>query len=292
MAVYERAYRAYAGPLTHGSARRMVITRYALADLFANKKFVAWFVACFAFPVGCGFYIYVVNNLDILRPLGIDATGVGTFSIGPRFFLNYLYIQGLIFAFLTTLFAGPGLISPDLRNNALPLYFSRPLSRSEYLLGKGAVLALVLSAMTWIPGLVLWVFQAVLAGGRWWSENLRLAPGIFFGSWLLIAVLALLALSISALVKWKPLAGALIFAVFVGGKPFSLAINEILDTGWGLIFDINYLVQTAWTWMMGARITSEVGELPPWASFVMLGIACAGCLVLLRRRVKAYEVVR
>jgi ABC-2 type transport system permease protein len=292
MAVYERAYRAYAGPLRPGAARRTVILRYALADVLANKKFVAWLVACIAFPIGCGLYLYAINNLDILKPLGISAAGVGMFTIGPRFFLNFLYIQGLIFAFLTTLFAGPGLISPDLRNNALPLYFSRPLTRSEYLLGKGAVLALVLSAMTWIPGLILWLFQAVLAGGSWWSDNLRLAPGIFFGSWLLIAVLALLALSVSALVKWKPLAGALIFAVFVGGRPFSLAINEILDTGWGLIFDINYLVQTAWTWMMGARITPEVGELPPWASFVMLAIVCAGCIVLLRRRVKAYEVVR
>lgn len=292
MAVYERAYRAYAGPLAPGAARRTVIMRYALADLFARKLFVGWFVACFGMPIGCALYLYVINNLDILKPFGVSAGGLGALSVGPKFFLNYLYVQGLIFALLTTLFAGPGLISPDLRNNALPLYFSRPLRRSEYLLGKGAVLALVLSAMTWIPGLALWAFQAVLAGGSWWSDNLRLAPAIFFGSWLLIAVLALLALSVSALVKWKPLAGALIFAVFIGGKPFGLAINEILDTGWGLVFDINYLVQTAWSWMMGTRIASEVGELPPWAAFVVIGLLCAGCVVLLHRRVRAYEVVR
>lgn len=292
MAVYERAYRAYSGPIAPEAARRTVVTRYALADLFANKKFVGWFVACLGWPIGNALYLYAINNLDILRPLGVSVGGALSFSIGAKYFLNFLYVQGLIFAFFTTLFAGPGLISPDLRNNALPLYFSRPLTRTEYIAGKAAVLALVLSLMTWVPGLLLWLFQAVLAGGSWWSDNLRLAFGVFAGSWLLIAVLTLLALSISALVKWKPLAGAVIFAVFLAGKPFGLAINELLDTGWGLLVDINYLIQTAWSWLLGTTLSSDIGELPPWAAFVMLGIVCVACVALLHRRVKAYEVVR
>ena len=291
MAVYERAYRAYSGPIAPETARRTVVTRYALADLFANKKFVGWFVACFGWPIACALYIYAVNNLDILKPLGIRV-GPVSLEIGEKFFFNFLYVQGLIFAFFTTLFAGPGLISPDLRNNALPLYFSRPLTRTEYIAGKASVLALVLSLMTWVPGLVLWLFQAVLAGGSWWSDNLRLAVGLFVGSWMLIAVLTLLALSISALVKWKPLAGAVIFAVFLAGKPFGLAINELLDTGWGLLLDINFLIQNAWSWLLGTTLSSDIGDLPPWASFVMLGLICIACVVLLHRRVKAYEVVR
>ncbi len=292
MAVYERAYRAYAGPLSPETARRVVVTRYALADTFANKKFIGWFVACFAWPVGNLLFLYVKNNLDILSPLGVDLGGAWTMSIGAGYFLRFLYVQGLLFGFATTLFVGPGLVSPDLRNNALPLYFSRPLTRSEYLVGKGMVLALILSAMTWVPGLVLWAFEAFLVGGGWASENLRVAFGVFFGSWLLIFVLALIALAVSAVVKWKPLAGAVIFAVFIGGAPFSLAINELLDTGWGRLLDVNYLVQTAWSWMMQARVESEVGDLPPWAAFVMLGVVAVLCMAILRRRVRAYEVVR
>ncbi len=292
MAVYERAYRAYAGPVASEAARRTVVTRYALADLLANKKFVGWFVACLAWPVGNALYLYGINNLEILKPLGISVGGALSLSVGAKYFLNFLYVQGLIFAFFTTLFVGPGLISPDLRNNALPLYFSRPLTRTGYLVGKGLVLALVLSLMTWVPGLLLWLFQAALAGGSWWSENLRLAVGLFVGSWLLIAVLTLLALAISALVKWKPLAGAVIFAIFVAGAPFGLAMNALLDTSWGRLLDINHLVQTAWSWLLGTTLSSEVGDLPPWAAFVVLGLVCAGCVVLLNRRVKAYEVVR
>jgi ABC-type transport system involved in multi-copper enzyme maturation permease subunit len=52
------------------------------------------------------------------------------------------------FAFLLTAFVGPGLISPDLGNNALVLYFCRPFSRTEYVAGKLLVLVKLLSYIT------------------------------------------------------------------------------------------------------------------------------------------------
>jgi ABC-2 type transport system permease protein len=53
----------------------------------------------------------------------------------------------MFFIMLLAVVAGPGLISRDLRFNALPLYFSRPLTRLDYFMGKlgviGALVALV-----------------------------------------------------------------------------------------------------------------------------------------------------
>src|SRR6266852_1287555 len=71
---------------------------------------------------------------------------------------NFVSVQG-VFAFLLTAFTGPGLISPDLANGALPLYFCRPFSRAEYVIGKSSVLAILLSQITWVPGLVLFAVQ-------------------------------------------------------------------------------------------------------------------------------------
>jgi len=51
------------------------------------------------------------------------------------------------------LVAGPSLISQDLRFNAIPLYFSRPLNRSDYLLGKLGVIAFFLLLVTALPAL-------------------------------------------------------------------------------------------------------------------------------------------
>ena len=47
---------------------------------------------------------------------------------------------------LLVVLAGPNLISRDLRFNALPLYFSRPLTRLDYFLGKLGVIAALVAA--------------------------------------------------------------------------------------------------------------------------------------------------
>ena len=60
--------------------------------------------------------------------------------------------------------AGPGLIAPDLANNALPLYFSRPLTRGLRL-GAADGLIGMLSMITWVPGLLLFGMQVGMAGG-------------------------------------------------------------------------------------------------------------------------------
>ena len=50
-----------------------------------------------------------------------------------------MYVQGACAVFLAAL-AGPGLVAPDLANNALPLYFSRPLTRWSYALARLTVI--------------------------------------------------------------------------------------------------------------------------------------------------------
>ena len=64
------------------------------------------------------------------------------------------------------LLVGPPLVSRDLRNNALPLYLCRPFSRTEYVMGKMSVMLILLSAITWVPQLLLFLFQSYLRGFR------------------------------------------------------------------------------------------------------------------------------
>ena len=82
-------------------------------------------------------------------------------------------------AFFVTLLVGPPLVARDLRNNALPLYLCRPFTRAEYVLGKMSVLLILLSAITWIPQLLLFCFQAYLDGAGWFVLNLWIASAIF-----------------------------------------------------------------------------------------------------------------
>ena len=160
MAVYRRNYKPYAGALTPAWSRWFILFRYSRRDLFRSKFVTALFVACFFYPVVCLAMIYLAHSASFLQEVGMPR---GIISIDNKFFFHFMSTQG-IFAFFLTALTGPGLISPDLANGALPLYFCRPFSRAEYVLGKSSVLAILLSQITWVPGLVLFVMQASLAG--------------------------------------------------------------------------------------------------------------------------------
>jgi ABC-2 type transport system permease protein len=243
-----------------------------------------------------------VNALAILKVnvrelLPIDAS----------FFQFFVNLQGGL-AFFVTLLVGPPLVSRDLRNNALPLYLCRPFSRTEYVVGKMSVLVFLLSLITWIPQLLLFIFQSSLEGGRWFIENLWIGSAIFIGSFVWILILALLSQAISALVKWRVVASAALLAVFFIPSVFGEVINQIFLTRWGSIISIGALMKNVSAGLFGSfdrqsgsvtirdfddTIIREIilREPPLWACWLALFVICAICLALLSRKVKAYEVV-
>ena len=64
------------------------------------------------------------------------------------------------FIMLLVVIAGPGLISRDLRFNALPLYLSRPLTRFDYFLGKLGVIATLVGAIAVVPAAIAYAIGA------------------------------------------------------------------------------------------------------------------------------------
>ncbi|MGH9629659.1 MAG: ABC transporter permease [Bryobacteraceae bacterium] len=299
MAIHKRSYKPYEGRPTPEWSRFLILSRYSLETLFQSRLLIAFLVACYLFPIFCGLTIYLHHNLSALTVL--DESAAGLIPIDNEFFSIFLGVQG-VFAFLLTAYAGPGLISPDLSNGALPLYLSRPISRVEYVLGKMAVLFIPLSAITWIPGLILFGIQGGLEGGGWAWNNLRIAAALFMGSWLWIVILSLLALAISAWVRWRLAASALLFGVFFVAAGFSEMINEVLRTKLGYLINLSHLIGTVWAKLFDLTARHSFvrelfnvrrgDEVPLWAAWVMLGCVCAACVLLLNRRLKAREVVK
>jgi ABC-2 type transport system permease protein len=168
MAVYRRTYTSYSGALTPPWSRFLVLFRYSRKNLFRSKFQTGFFVLCFFYPLLSLIAIYLAHNLSFLeRYSGSNQL----LTIDNKFFFVFITVQGVL-AFMLTAFTGPGLISPDLANGALPLYFCRPFSRAEYVLGKASVLAILLSEITWVPGVILFAVQASLAGSSWtWNHR-------------------------------------------------------------------------------------------------------------------------
>ncbi len=286
MAVYKRSYKGYSGPLTAAWSRFMILPRYSYARLFQSKFLLIFLIACFFFPLGCAGFIYLSHNLSFLKTFNIPA---GQFlEIDSKFFLVYCNFQGAL-AYILTAFIGPNLVAPDLANNSLPLYFCRPFSRTEYVLGKMSVLAFLLSLITWIPGLILFAINGSLAGWEWTRTNLWLAWGIFLGLGLWVLVLSLIALAMSAWVKWKIAAGGLILAVFFMGAGFGAVINNVMRTNFGTRIDMAQVMYRLWTSLLRFDASMGITTSDAWLS---LGAACAVCVWMLMKRVRAFEVVK
>ena len=301
MAVYKKTYRPYEGGLTSSWTRFLVIPRFAFEDMRKSRFLTIFFLASFIYPLIAALFIYVKHNVSALNLLGVGNAN-SLISINTTFFLNFLGWQSMLALFLAA-FTGPGQVSPDLANNALSLYLARPFSRVEYVLGKMWILIVLMSLMTWVPGLLLFFLEAYLQDGwSWMRDNSSLAWGIFLGSWVWILILALMALALSPWVKWKPAAGALMFGVFFVAAGFGAAINGVQRTKWGHLFNISALIGSVWVQLFGADPAVNNGgaffrmpadeRLPLWCCWGALAALCLICLYMLARKIRGAEVVR
>src|SRR6185437_5289431 len=110
-----------------------------------------------------------------------------------------------------------------------------------------SVLMFMLSTITWIPGLILFGVQSSLAGWEWTRANLWIAGALFIGPLVWITVLSLIAMAMSAWVRWKIAAGALILGVFFAGAAFGAAINAMMRTRYGSLVDLAEVNFTIWS---------------------------------------------
>ncbi len=292
MAVFERTYRRYQGELSSAWGRWLVVPRYAFKEVFNSKLFLAFFVLCFLPPLGFASFVYVIHNSTFLAFFQMLSQGETLkFEPGPNAF-HYLLVTQSVFCLLLTLIAAPALIAADLRNNALPLYFARPFSRFEYLAGKASVLVVLLSAVSWIPLLAVFLLQGSMAEG-WLAANGWVAGSILVGCGIWIALLCLSGLAVSAALKWKPIASLALFALYfftwVLGKFLNGLFHGRIERPWGDLVSPLASIWTVWTDLFRLPLDDS---LPLWGAWLSL-LALAGvCLLLLERTVRAYEEIR
>jgi ABC-2 type transport system permease protein len=303
MAVHRRVYRPLGqADLTPRWSRFLVLARFAARDWRGSRLLTAFLMLALVPPLVAAVVIYLYNSEMAQTLLGLGApASVWSFRIDGQFFSWLANSQGAL-AFLLVGWVGPGLVAPDLVNNALPLYLSRPFSRAEYVLGRVTTLLLLGSVITWVPNLVLFWLEAGLAGGGWWHRNLHIAWGIVAGSLIWLVLLSLMALALSAWVRWRIVATGLYVGLFIILAGLGRAFNGALRTYWGNLLNVGYLITNVWKDLFDVVITDrqrrgQIGDptgldIPVGYCWLVL-LAIAGvCLLLLSRRLRAREVVR
>ena len=285
MAVYKRGYQRYQGALTVPWTRLFVLPRFAWQRLMQQRLVLIILVVALFWPVACAVFVYSSHHAELL--LGFGTPLPDFLKINGDFFVVFMNAQG-VFAIILAAFAGPSLIAPDLANGALPLYFSRPLSRSEYVLARMLVLIGILSPVTWIPGVVLFLMQSGMAGWTWTTENWGLGTGVFFGFLLWIVFVSLVALASSAFVKWRIVAGALVLGVFFILAGAAELANQVLRVEWAGVFNPARAMNQIWRWMLRAEANPGPGA---FECLVVVGLMVGLLLVVLERKLRPVEVI-
>jgi ABC-2 type transport system permease protein len=273
--IHDIGYQRYTGPRL---GRRYVFTSmyvHGLRTAFglgrsAKAKIFPWFV------VGVVFLTGVV--LAAVRAQVPDA-GV-TYSA-------FVDMMAWLVIFFVAVVA-PELVSRDLRAGVLPLYFSRPLRRSDYAYAKLAALATAVWLLLGAPQIVMFLVAAFSADtmSQFWTEVGDVGQGLFYAV-LWAAVFAGIGLLVASLTGKRAFAAGGIVAVFLMTTPIvgvvsvmpSQTMNDL-----ALLFSPPSLVFGVGIWLFDTgNVDDSIGSFGPLYLAVTIGLV-AGCVALLQAR--------
>lgn len=286
MAVYRRGFQKYDGERTPALDRFLVLPRFAWSRLFAQKLVLGCLlVSCF-WPLLCAMFIYLANNLQLLAGF---SEGMKRFmQINGSFFYVFMNTQATFTVFLAAL-AGPGLIAPDLSNNALGLYLARPISRLEYAASKLVVLAGLLSLISLVPALLLFLMQVSQAGWDWFAANWTIFTSMLLGFGFWILLVSLVAMASSAYVKWRVVAGAVTCGFFFLLAGAGAMIDNIFRSSIGNLISPFQYSQLLWSEWLGVAVEDAPSE---FACLFALTLTLLFLMGVIWKKLRAVEVIR
>jgi ABC-2 type transport system permease protein len=256
----------------------VVIAAQGLRALMKRRAFVYLLLLGWIPCIVRGVQIYAAANFPQAAFL----------AISTRTFRDFLDQQEL-FVFFITVYAGSGLIADDIRANALQLYLSRPVTRTQYAAGKLASLMAALAMVTWVPAMLLLMLEPLFAGNTiFLRANLFLIPAISLLSLIQVSVSAFVMLALSSLSKSR----WFVAVMYAGLGFFTQAIFVATRVAIG---------STAFSWLAMFANIQQIGDAifrltprfstPAAVSAMVLASLVAVSAAVLKGRIRAIEVV-
>jgi ABC-type transport system involved in multi-copper enzyme maturation permease subunit len=278
MPIHDQSYRHYAGGKATPGKSWTVIAWAGIRSLIRKRAFMGLLIFAWVPFVVRAVQMYISANYPQAAILNPNA----------ETFRQYLEQQDF-FVFIITVYVGAGLIANDRRANALQIYLSKPLMRSEYIAGKLAVLFGFLIAITFVPAMLLLFLKVMFDGNfTFLKSNLFIVPAITIGALLQVTLASFTMLALSSLSKSARYVGIL----YVGITFFTSAIYAAL-------YAITGSSRVSWI-SIGANVSQVVDVVfrlkprytTPWQVSLLVIIALVVVSIsVLERRVRGVEVV-
>ncbi len=202
--------------------------------------------------------------------------------------LFFRYTQGWMIV-LTVGMVFPPLIARDLRSRGFLLYFCRPISPTEYVLGKATIIWFYQAMITAIPAMLLYVLGVMLSPDisvvlDTWDLPIR----IVLASLVLMIPTTAMALMFTAMTAESRIAGFAWFAVWILGWVAYLTLTSfsastgMAETNWSAL-SLYHTLGSVQMWVFGLPSNSTRVA----SSLMVLFALTLTCSVVLLRRVAA-----
>lgn len=217
--VFDRGYQHYQGERKGRSyAIRALIIYSIKRGLGIKKKWTAKIIP---------FILYSIAYLPAIVITAIISFFPGETGLGYGSLYGFLDFVILIFAASVA----PEMLCDDRRENVLPLYFSRPISRLDYLLAKISAMGILMATLVFGPALLLFGGRALTADNpaTWLVNNLDEILRILFYGVLLSAFYAAIGLTIATFTTRKGVAAAIMIVGVIIVTGFANGLYVAID---------------------------------------------------------------
>jgi ABC-2 type transport system permease protein len=275
--IHDQGYRRYEGRRApHGQAWWIIARTQFLAAL-KYRPFVILLLVSWVPFIGRAVQLYLSTSFQQVSMLAATA----------QTFRDFLDQQGL-FVFLVTIALG-GAIADDRRANALQLYLSKPLTRTEYIIGRLVPALGVLLGVTFVPAILLILLQIAFSGSTTFiGQNLFLLPAITLVSLTQALLSASTILALSSLSKSR----RFVSIMYAGLIFFTAAMYQVLRTITG---------NRAWAAVSPGDMLDVVADavfriranppVPVPVAILVIVLLIAASFWVLERKIRAVEVV-
>lgn len=217
--VFDRGYAHYDGPrLGRPQAVRSLIG-YSMKRAMGIRK--SWTAKVLPF------LLYVAVLIPVIAMIGVDALVPDfEFSSYTTYISWTMVIVGIFVAM-----SAPEMICVDRRERTLPLYFSRAITRTDYVAAKAIAITLLTTTMTLVPLAILWLGRQLSGGSVWASirSNIDDLGRIIFLGLLISLTFGVVGLVVSSLTDRKAVAITIIFIGFIVLNAIAAVSMELLE---------------------------------------------------------------
>lgn len=282
--IYDLGYRRYEGARLGPRHAVVALYLFSLRGAFGLGRrtsskimpFAIAIIAAFPAAIQLGIGAIVSEKIDLIR---------------PENYFEFIEIAVALFCAAVA----PEVMGRDQRTRTLPLYFSRALRRSDYVLAKFGALWTALLLLTFVPQALLFIGNGMASNDSlsFWQDNWMDAPRILASGAIVAALFAALSLVVAAQTPRRAYATVSVIAMFVLSSVLSDIIAATAGGIWGQVavaLTPFHVAQGTILWIFGAvpeaNSALDVADLP---GALYLGISLGASVVAAAAVTYRYE---